>query len=229
MSLLSLHLGGFGLSHFPSVFLGPRVKLLGHFSSTATPRSAGQHFPNCGFFCWASGALMVMLLDHIVFLGLTGKILLLSLTAFLLWLQSPSVKAVEKPVATEPKLELKSSLTWILSIWSENHHMMLNFAFKRCWSDVENARRHQAKVAQTMSLVFAMWSKESILMLNASMKRWKAAVETMNSVERAARETRARVAVHCMLALSSMSGKQTRLQSSHGIFAVEILLRERRA
>jgi hypothetical protein len=107
--------------------------------------------------------------------------------------------------------------------------MMLNFAFKRCWSDVENARRHQAKVAQTMSLVFAMWSKESILMLNASMKRWKAAVETMNSVERAARETRARVAVHCMLALSSMSGKQTRLQSSHGIFAVEILLRERRA
>ncbi len=109
---------------------------------------------------------------------------------------SPSVKAVEKPVATEPKLELKSSLTWILSIWSEK---MLNFAFKRCWSDVENAQRHQAKVAQTMSLVFAMWSKESILMLNASMKRWKAAVETMNSVERAARETRAWRCIACWL------------------------------
>ena len=49
MSLLGLHLCGFGLSHFPSVFLGPRVKLLGHFSSTATPRSAGQHSSNCGF------------------------------------------------------------------------------------------------------------------------------------------------------------------------------------
>ena len=99
-------------------------------------------------------------------------------------------------IETEHKMELKSSLTRILTIWSKDHHMMLNFAFKRWWSDVENARRHQAKVAQTMSLVFAMWSKESILMLNASMKRWKAAVETMNSVERAAPETRARMAVH---------------------------------
>ncbi len=103
----------------------------------------------------------------------------------------------------------RASLLRYTSALSKHRVWVTHAAFstwRRSCAEQARRRRREARRGRGLAYVFAMASKESAVLLNMSFRRWVGYVDTLESEETQRRGTKARVAVRCLLGVSSLSG-----------------------